>query len=84
MILSIDYAIKNVSVTTSLKQERFIPGSHMTYRIREGMHSVPLKNPRDWDDLRGTWAYIELEIESINNSKVDLFSVIMHLRKSTI
>lgn len=84
MILSTDYSIKNVSVTTSLKQERFVPGSHMTYRIKEGMHTVPLKNPKDWDDLRGTWAYLELEIESINNSKVDLFSVIVHLRKSTI
>jgi hypothetical protein len=83
MILSTDYAIKNVQVKTSLKQERFVPGSHMTYRIREGMHSVPLKNPQDVADLRGSWAYIELEIESINNTKVDLFSVIMHLRKST-
>ena len=84
MILNTDYSVKNVSVKTSLKQERFIPGNHITYKIREGMHSVPLKNPRDYDDLRGSWAYLELEIESINNQKVDLFSVVTHLRKSII
>lgn len=84
LMLSTDYAIKNASITTSLKQERFIPGNHIAYRIREGQHSVPLKNPRDYDDLRGNWSYLEIEIESINNSKVDLFSVMMFLRKSTI
>lgn len=84
MVLNVDYAIKNVLVKTSQNQERFIPGNHLTYRIRESMHSVPLKNPYDYDDLRGSWAYIELEIESIDNQKVDLFSVITHLRKSTI
>ena len=84
MVLNTEYSVKNVNVKTASKQERFIPGDHMVYRIREGMHSVPLKNPSDWDDLRAGWSYIELEIESINNTKVDLFSVIMHLRKSSI
>ena len=84
MILSTDYAIKNVQIKTALEQERFVPGNHVAYRIREGMHTIPLKNPKDWADLRGSWAYIELEIESVNNKKVDLFSVITHLRKSTI
>lgn len=84
MILNTTYSIKSVTVKTSQDQERLVPGTHMVYRIREGMHSVPLKNPRDFDDLRGSWAYIEIEIESINNKKVDLFSVITHLRKSSI
>jgi hypothetical protein len=84
MILNTSYSVKNVSVTTSNKQERNIPGDHMVYRIREGMHSVPLKNPRDWDDLRGSWAYIEIEIDSIQNQKVDLFSAITYLRQSII
>lgn len=84
MILNTDYPVKNISITTSLDQERFIPGNHMVYRIRESMHSVPLKNPNDWADLRGSWAYLEIEIESINNKKVDLFSAITHLRKSII
>lgn len=84
MILNTDYAIKNAVIKTSNDQERFVPGTHMVYRIRESMHSVPLKNPEDTFDLRGSWAYLELEIESIDNQKVDLFSVITHLRKSTI
>lgn len=84
MVLNTNYAIRNICVRTSNDQERFIPGDHIVYRIREGMHSVPLKNPEDWDDLRGSWAYIEIEIDSINNCKVDLFSVITHLRKSII
>jgi hypothetical protein len=84
MVLNTDYAIKNVSIKTSNDQERLIIGNHPVYRIREGMHSVPLKNINDFNDLRGSWAYVEIEIESINNSKVDLFSVIMYLRKSII
>lgn len=84
MVLSTDYSVSNICVKTSNDQERFISGEHMVYRIREGMHSVPLKNPEDFDDLRGSWAYLEIEIESINNKKVDLFSVITHLRKSII
>ena len=84
MILNTDYSIKNATIKSSQDQERFVPGNHMTYRIRESMHSVPLKNPRDWEDIRGSWAYIELEIESVNNKKVDLFSVITHLRQSSI
>jgi hypothetical protein len=84
MVLNTEYAIKNACIKTSLRQERYVPGTHIVYRIRESMHSVPLKNPEDFDDLRGSWAYLELEIESIDNQKVDLFSVIMHLRKSSI
>lgn len=84
MVLSIDYSIKTICVKTSNKQERLIAGDHPVYRIREGMHSVPLKNPDDWADLRGSWSYVEIEIESINNSKIDLFAVTMHLRKSII
>lgn len=84
MLLNIEYAVKNINIKTSRGQERFVPGEHLNYRIREGQHSVPLKNPRDYDDLRGNWSYLEVEIESINNSKVDLFSIMMYLRKSTI
>jgi len=84
MVLSIKYPIKSICIKTSNDQERLVTGDHMVYRIREGMHSVPLKNPGDWADLRGSWAYIEIEIESIDDTKIDLFSVIMHLRQSII
>lgn len=84
MNLSTEYSIKNIYVETSNKQQRNINKSHPVYRVREGIHSVPLKNVDDWDDLRGSWAYIEIEIESIDNQKVDLFAVTMYLRKSII
>lgn len=84
MVLNTEYNVKSICVETSNKQERSISPCHPVYKIREGMHSVPLKNIDDWDDLRGSWAYIEIEIESIDNQKVDLFSVIMYLRKSII
>lgn len=84
MVLNIKYAIKKITVTTSNKQSRIILGNHLVYRIREGMHSVPLKNQNDFDDLRGSWSYIEIEIESPTDKKIDLFSVIMYIRKSII
>jgi hypothetical protein len=84
LILNTKYKVKNVGVETSFDQTRNIDGRHPAYRITEGMHVVPLKNPRDFDDLRGNWAYIEIEIESIDNSKVDLFAVNTFLRLSTI
>lgn len=83
-ILNIKYAIKNIKIITSLDQEKNISGEHFRYIIREGIHSVPLKNAYDTTDLRGNWALMELEIDSINNSKVDLFSVTLFLRKSNI
>lgn len=84
MILNTNYAVKNIDIKTSMGQQRFVPGEHFRYFIKEGMHTVPLKNPHDWDDLRGSYAYIEIEIESIDNKKVDLSSIITHLRKSTL
>ena len=84
MTLNTEYAVKGICIKTSLKQERLVNKCHPVYRIREGMHSVPLKNVDDWDDLRGSWSYVEIEIESIDDQKVDLFSVIMYIRKSII
>lgn len=84
LILNTKYKVKKVSVTTSFDQHRIIDGDHPAYRITEGMHILPLKNPRDYDDLRGHWSYIEIEIESIDNSKIDLFAVNTFLRLSII
>lgn len=82
--MNIDYAIKEINVETRLGHSRTIEGTHHRYKIREGIHSVPLKNRMDIDDLRGKWMYIEVEIESINNSKINVFSFINFVRNSYI
>ena len=51
-------------------------------KIREGRHSVPLKNRNDWSDLRGEWMQITVTIESLNNATVDVFSFINFVRNS--
>lgn len=81
-MINVDYPIKTLELKTSLNQLRTVLGSHHRYNIREGVHSVPLKNRTDWEDLRGNWMYLELEIESIDNKKVDIYSFINFVRES--
>lgn len=81
-IVNTTYNAKQISILTSNNQSRIIAGNHHRYRIREGRHSVPLKNRYDIDDLRGEWMYIEVEFESIDNKKVDIFSFINFVRNS--
>lgn len=83
MVLNTKYNAKLICITTSEGEERAITDKHPRYKIREGKHSVPLKNMTD-KDLRGSWSYIEVEIESINNKKVDLFAITVFLRKSIL
>jgi hypothetical protein len=84
MVLNIKYNVKLICITTSLGQTKNITGQHFRYKNKEGKHSVPLKNITDKDDLRGSWAYIEIEVESINNQKIDFFAVVVYLRNSII
>ena len=81
-IINTDYHIENMVVRTSSGQVRLLNGLHYRYQIKEGRHSLPLKNRNDWDDLRGEWATLEIEIKSKNNKKVDLFSFINFVRHS--
>ncbi len=81
-MINVDYPIKTLTLKTSLQQLRTVLGSHHRYKIREGIHSVPLKNRTDWEDLRGNWMYMELEIESIDNKKVDIYSFLNFVRES--
>ncbi len=82
MNLNTNYNAKIISISTSEGEHKHILNNHFRYKIREGKHSVPLKNQNDKTDLRGTWSYIEIEIESINDKKVDLFAITVYLRKS--
>lgn len=81
-IINTNYPIKKITVKTSSGQTRIISGDHYRYKIREGRHSVALKNRTDWEDLRGEWATLEVELESKNNKKVDVFSFINFVRHS--
>lgn len=80
--LNTKYPIKKITIETSLGQKRVILGTHSRYEIKEGSHNVPMKNDTDWDDLRGEWASVEVEVESKNNQKIDIFSFINFVRHS--
>lgn len=78
------YPIKSITVKTSNGQERVILGNHERYQIHERNHNVPLKNATDWDDLRGEWAQIKVEVESLDNQKIDIFSFVNFVRHSNL
>lgn len=81
-IINTNYPIKKMIIKTNKGQERIITEDHYRYSIKEGRHTVPLKNRNDWEDLRGEWATLEIEIESKNNQKIDVFSFINFVRHS--
>jgi hypothetical protein len=82
VILSTNYPLLKTTFITSLGQTRVVPGTHHWYKIREGLHTFPAKNPDDYDDLRGEWCSFELEINSVSNTKIKLFSIINYFRQS--
>lgn len=77
-----NYPLLKTTFLTSLGHNRIIPGTHHWYKIREGLHTLPSKNPTDHDDIRGTWCSIEIESETLNNKKVKFFSLLNFIRKS--
>jgi len=80
--LNTNYPLLKTVFITSLNQIRTVLGTHHWYKIREGVHTLPAKNPEDYDDLRGEWCSIEIEVESIENKEVKVFSLINFFRKS--
>lgn len=74
----------NSKFTTSLNQVREVPFTHHWYKIREGVHTFPSKNPTDYEDIRGEWVRVDLEMfdSELNNEAIKLFSVINFFRKS--
>ncbi len=82
--INTDYPIDNLEIKTSSGQVRTISGSHPRYRIREGIHSTPLKNNIDWTDLRGEWMELTLEIKNKKNKKIDIFSITNFVRESYV
>jgi len=88
LITNIDYKINYAKIRTNLNSERTISGDHFWYLIKEGKHRIPFKNPMvqfdidEYKDMRGYWAYVELNISSRGNKKIDIFAVDIQLRKS--
>lgn len=76
-----------MTLRTSTNQFRVISGNHHRYKVRESLHSVPLKNRNDIADLRGQWLYMEVEIArpittTRADRRIDVFSFINYLRNS--
>lgn len=82
MVLNTNYPIESANFVTSLGNTRTILGTHHWYKIREGVHTFPVKNEDDVTDIRGEWVDVTLRIKSINNSKIRLFSTIDYIRNS--
>lgn len=80
--LNTNYPLLKSTFITSLGHQRIILGSHHWYKIREGVHTLPTKNPNDYDDIRGEWCSIELELEVVDNKEIKIFSIINYFRKS--
>jgi hypothetical protein len=77
-----NYPLLKTTFITSLEHLRIITNRHHWYKIREGLHTLPAKNPTDYDDIRGTWCSIEIESEIVNNKEVKFFSILNFFRKS--
>lgn len=78
----IDYPILKSIFETSLGDYRSVLGTHHWYKIREGVHTLPSKNQTDYEDIRGEWCSIDIEIQSQKNKKINLFSLVNFFRKS--
>lgn len=86
IITNLDYPIKSAFCKSNLGYDRTVLGTHNWYKIREGIHTVPmineLEDPEQCVDVRGNWVYIEITAGSLNKNKVDILSVLNDLRFS--
>lgn len=86
IVTNLEYPVKQVFMKSNLGYERILLGTHEGYKIREGIHSIPSINDSieyyGNEDIRGSWVYIEITMESLNQNKVDILGVISSIRKS--
>lgn len=81
--ININYPIVKTIFETSLGQIRTILGTHHWYKIREGVHTLPSKNMMDPStDIRGEWVSVDMEVESRDNNKINIYSIVNYLRNS--
>lgn len=86
MIVNLEYPVKEVYMRSNLGYERTLLGTHEGYKIREGIHTIPSINDSleyyGNEDIRGSWVYVEITMESLFLNKVDILGVISSIRKS--
>lgn len=86
IITNLEYPVKSIKGNSNLGYDRLILGTHNWYKIREGIHTVPMINEtnktHNISDIRGNWVYIEITAESLNKNKVNILAVINDLRYS--
>jgi hypothetical protein len=86
LITNLDYPIKCIFGKSDLGYDRTIKGTHNWYKIREGIHTVPMINETNEkfniSDIRGNWVYIEITAQSLKKNKVDILAVLNFLRYS--
>ena len=86
IITNLDYPVECIFANSNLGYDRTIKGTHNWYKIREGVHTVPMINETndifDVSDIRGNWVYIEMTVESLKKNKVDILAVLNDLRYS--
>src|SRR5690606_2690428 len=79
LITNLDYPVKNIFANSNIGYDRNILGTHEWYQIKEGIHVVPMINDdvslENISDIRGSWIYVEMTVESLENSKINITSV---------
>lgn len=80
--LNTNYPIIKAIFETSLGHYRSVLGTHHWYKIREGIHTIPAKNETDYTDIRGEWCSIDIEVESKDNKRINIFSIKNFFRNS--
>jgi hypothetical protein len=80
--INTNFPIIKAIFETSLGHLRTVMGTHHWYKIDEGIHSIPAKNPTDYGDIRGQWSTIEIEVASKDKKQINIYSIINYFRKS--
>lgn len=85
-ITNLDYKIKDIFIKSNLGYDRHITFEHPGYKIKEGIHTVPMINDTEKlsevSDVRGSWIYIELTVESLEEFEINITGIINDLRFS--
>ena len=86
-VTNIDYPFEKIVFLSNMTQyNRIILGTHEWYKIRESEHTVPAINETNdmssVSELRGNWIYVEMHVNSIDKSKINILAVINSLRYS--
>ena len=86
LITNLDYPVEKIKISSNIMPERIISDRHPWYKIREGIHSVPMVNQtKDISQsgmIRGSWIYLDFTIDIRENKNVKVTSIIHNVRLS--